>query len=336
MNILLTGGAGFIGSHTAVALIEVGHSVFIVDNFCNSDPSIISHIEEIVKKKIAFIKSDIRDSAALLKFIKANQIDAVIHFAGLKAVGESSKIPLEYYANNVEGTISLLQVMEQCGIAKLVFSSSATVYGDPQYQPIDEDHLVSPTNAYGRTKLHIEHMLEDLANSNSKWKIISLRYFNPGGAHASGVLGEKPKGAPNNLLPYIAKVAADEISTLTIYGNQYPTKDGTGVRDYIHVMDLAEGHCAAVSYLARSNGYEVFNLGTGTGYSVLEILNAYELACGKKISYVIGENRIGDIASCFANCDKASRVLGWKASRTLSEMCSSSWFSKLQLLNSDK
>jgi UDP-glucose 4-epimerase len=325
MKIMLTGGAGYIGSHVAVVLRQAGHFIVIYDNLCNSSRLAIEHLEKILDSEMVFIEGDIRNTPLLAATIRQHKIDAVIHLAGLKAVGESVKLPLEYYENNVQGTISLLRAMAAEKVTNLIFSSSATVYGDPQYLPIDENHPLAPTNPYGRTKLQIEQILEDLATSDSAWKIVNLRYFNPAGAHESGLLGENPRDVPNNLMPYIAQVATGQLSQLQVFGNNYPTEDGTGVRDYIHVIDLAEGHLAALSYITRASGFETFNLGTGTGYSVLQMLSAFEKASKKTIPYVVVNRRPGDIASCYASADKANRVLGWRAKRTLVEMCSSGW-----------
>jgi len=325
MNILLTGGAGYIGSHAAVALIEAGHNVVIYDNLRNCSIIVINRLERILKKKIVFVEGDIRDRELLKLTLKNYSIDSVMHFAGLKAVGESVTKPLEYYENNVSGTLILLSAMYEVGIKNLVFSSSATVYGDPQYLPIDEAHPVGPTNPYGRTKLQIERILEDLSRSDSAWRIINLRYFNPVGAHPSGLLGEDPYGVPNNLMPFIAGVASGKLVQLSIFGDDYPTIDGTGVRDYIHVMDLADGHVAALQFLPQAEGFEIFNLGTGIGYSVLQMIDAYEKVAGKKITYQIVERRTGDIASCYASPKKANQILNWETTRTLDDMCASSW-----------
>lgn len=325
MNILLTGGAGYIGSHTAVVLSQAGHEVVLLDNFCNSRKSVLERLQKILGKALPCVESDVRDTALVTKTLQDYKIDAVIHFAGLKAVGESVQKPIEYYANNVQGTISLLEAMKANDIKILVFSSSATVYGDPQYLPIDEGHPTSATNAYGRSKLHIEEMLKDVANSDADWKIICLRYFNPVGAHESGLIGEDPKGIPNNLVPYIAQVAAGKLPYLNIYGNDYPTIDGTGVRDYIHVMDLAEGHLAALDFVRNHQGWEVFNLGTGSGCSVKELVNSYEEVSGKKIPYQIAGRRPGDIPACFASVVKAKDLLRWTSKNTLQIMCKSSW-----------
>lgn len=325
MNILLTGGAGYIGSHTAVVLSQAGHKVVLLDNFCNSRKSVLERLQKILGKALFCVEGDVRDTTLVTKTLQDYKIDAVIHFAGLKAVGESVQKPIEYYANNVQGTISLLEAMKANDIKILVFSSSATVYGDPQYLPIDEGHPTSATNAYGRSKLHIEEMLKDVANSDADWKIICLRYFNPVGAHESGLIGEDPNGIPNNLVPYIAQVAAGRLPHLNIYGNDYPTIDGTGVRDYIHVIDLAEGHLAALIYVQNHNGWNVFNLGTGLGVSVLEVITSYRRASGIDIACQVMGKRLGDVASCYAKAKKAESDLGWMAQRSLDSMCKSSW-----------
>lgn len=321
MNILLTGGAGYIGSHTAVVLAEDGHEVVILDNFCNSNKSVLTRLHKIVGKELVCIEGDIRDTSLVAKVLKDHQIDAVIHFAGLKAVGESVQMPIEYFANNVQGAISLLEAMKSTGVKTLVFSSSATVYGDPQYLPIDEDHPTSATNAYGRSKLHIEEMLKDVAISDAGWKIICLRYFNPVGAHHSGLIREDPRGIPNNLMPYISRVIEGELPVLNVYGNDYPTIDGTGVRDYIHVMDLAEGHLAALIYLQDRLGWHATNLGTGVGHSVLQMIQASEEGCGKKINFQFAPRRQGDIASCYADVTKAKLDMGWVSKRSIWDMC---------------
>ena len=325
MNILLTGGAGYIGSHTAIVLMQAGHSVVVYDNLCNSSKSAILNLEKILGGAVAFVQGDVQDISLLKATIQNHKIDAVIHFAGLKAVGESVAMPLSYYENNVQGTLSLLRAMSEQSVKNIIFSSSATVYGDPKYLPIDENHPLLPTNPYGRTKLQIEQILEDVAISDSAWKIINLRYFNPAGAHESGLLGENPRDVPNNLMPYIAQVATGQLSQLQVFGGDYPTEDGTGVRDFIHVMDLAEGHLAALSYIVRTNGFEVFNLGTGMGYSVLQMISAFEKVSKKTIPYAVVSRRAGDIASCYATAKKANTELNWKANRTLAEMCSSGW-----------
>lgn len=326
MNILLTGGAGYIGSHTAVVLTQAGHEVVLLDNFCNSRKSVLERLQKILGKALPCVEGDVRDTALVTKALQDYKIDAVIHFAGLKAVGESVEKPIEYYANNIQGTISLLEAMKSANIKTLVFSSSATVYGDPQYLPIDENHPTSATNAYGRSKLHIEEMLKDVANSDPSWKIICLRYFNPVGAHESGLIGEDPNGIPNNLMPYIAQVAAGKLPHLNIYGDDYPTADGTGVRDYIHVMDLAEGHIAALAHVQNHEGWDVFNLGTGHGTSVLEMISSYQKASDKEICYQIKGRRTGDIACCHTRVDRSQSVLGWHSKRSLDQMCETSWF----------
>jgi UDP-glucose 4-epimerase len=334
LHLLLTGGAGYIGSHAAVLFQQAGHQVFIYDNFCNSDPAVCETLEKITGQSFKTIQGDIRDTALLQETLETHRIDAVIHFAGLKAVGESGKIPVDYYANNVQGTISVLQAMQAASHrpTTLVFSSSATVYGDPQYLPIDESHPTGATNPYGRTKLHIEEILGDLARADSSWRIACLRYFNPVGAHPSGLIGENPNGIPNNLLPFVAQVAVGKLKQLNVFGNDYDTPDGTGVRDYIHVMDLVEGHLAALNYLFRSDhdiykhtGLHTFNLGTGRGNSVFEMVKAFESASGQSIPFHIDPRRLGDIASCYASTELAAQKLGWQATRDLKAMCESSW-----------
>ncbi|QWD44490.1 UDP-glucose 4-epimerase GalE [Polynucleobacter paneuropaeus] len=325
MKILLTGGAGYIGSHAAVSLWEAGHEVVLLDNFCNSNKNILIRLKRILGVDLPCIEGDVRNTALVLKTLRDCRIESVIHFAGLKAVGESAKKPIEYYAANVQGAISLLEAMQAAKVTQLIFSSSATVYGDPQYFPIDELHPTGATNPYGTSKLHIEEMLRDVASSDPSWNIISLRYFNPVGAHDSGLIGEDPNGIPNNLTPYISQVAAGKLPILNIYGDDYDTKDGTGVRDYIHVMDLADGHLAALNHLKKKGGYKVFNLGTGNGYSVLEMLHAFEIAAGKKIPYQVIDRRPGDIATCFSSVEKAKKNLNWCAKRGLIEMSQSSW-----------
>jgi UDP-glucose 4-epimerase len=325
MNILLTGGTGYIGSHTAVALAAAGHRVVLYDNLVNSSREVLGPLGQIMGVAPVFIEADTRDTAALTEALRLHRIEAVIHFAGLKAVGESVAKPVEYYAANVQGTISLLEAMQGTGLRSLVFSSSATVYGDPQYLPIDEAHPTSATNPYGRSKLHIEEILADVVRADETWRIACLRYFNPVGAHESGLIGENPNGIPNNLMPFIARVAAGQLAQLSVFGNDYPTPDGTGVRDYIHVMDLAEGHAAALGFLARERGWHAINLGTGQGCSVLEMVQAFEAGSGRAVPFVIAPRRPGDIANCHARVDKARTVLGWQARRGLDEMCASTW-----------
>lgn len=324
MRVFVTGGAGYIASHTIVVLQNAGHEIVAADNFSNSSYDSILKIEKITGKKIAFYEGDIADKAFLYKVFSENKIDAVIHFAGLKAVGESCQIPLRYYRNNLGSTLSLLEIMEQYGVKKLVFSSSATVYGNPQKLPITEDMPLSTTNPYGSTKLMIENILRDVYAADKSWNIAILRYFNPVGAHESGLIGENPKGIPNNLMPYIAQVAVGKLAFLNVFGNDYDTPDGTGVRDYIHIMDLAEGHLAALENIDKF-GADAVNLGTGTGYSVLEMVKAFEKASGKKIDYKFTPRRPGDIASCYASPKKAETLLNWKAKRGLFEMCRDLW-----------
>ena len=328
-NILLTGGMGYIGSHTAVVLAEAGFNVVLYDNLSNSKHSVLDRLEGITRNRFPFIQGDVRDSISLELALRDYSIGAVIHFAGLKAVGESVEKPIDYYDNNVTGTISLLKAMQNTNTKNLVFSSSATVYGDPQYLPLDESHPTSVTNPYGRSKLQIEQILSDLAVSDLNWRIVCLRYFNPVGAHDSGLIGEDPNDIPNNLMPYIAQVASGKLPHLNVFGNDYNTEDGTGVRDYIHVMDLAEGHKAALNHLNRlpseCGQLQTFNLGTGTGYSVLEMVEAFEKASGQNIPCQITARRVGDVATCYAQADKAKELLKWQAIRTLSEMCKSTW-----------
>ena len=325
MNVLLTGGAGFIGSHAAAVLMAAGHEVVIVDNFSNSEADVLQRLEQVSGRPVRCVQGDIRDTHLLTRMMQDHAIDGVMHFAGLKAVGESNEQPIAYYANNVQGTISLLQAMEQAQVHQLVFSSSATVYGQPQYLPLDESHPTSATNPYGRTKLHIEEMLKDVAASSHKWRFICLRYFNPVGAHPSGLLGEAPRGVPNNLMPYVAQVATGQRPFLNVWGNDYDTPDGTGVRDYIHVMDLVEGHLAALLYLQSHPGWHAINLGTGTGYSVLDMVKAFGQASGRPVPYQVQARRQGDVASCYANTQQAAAQLQWRASRNLQDMCDSAW-----------
>jgi len=325
MSILITGGAGYIGSHTAVELLEKGYEIVIVDNLINSNEESLNRVKKITGRDFKFYKADLCDKEAVRKIFKENNIDSVIHFAALKAVGESVSIPLRYYNNNLMSTLNLCEVMNEFNVKKLVFSSSATVYGNPSTVPITEDFPLSATNPYGRTKLMIEDILRDLYISDNNWNIILLRYFNPIGAHKSGLIGEDPKGIPNNLVPYIAQVACGKLAYLNIFGNDYPTKDGTGVRDYIHVVDLAEGHIKALEKLNSNPGIQAYNLGTGNGYTVLEVVKAYSKACGKKIPYKIVDKRPGDVASCYADTLKANKELGFTAKRTIEDMCADSW-----------
>lgn len=324
MTILVTGGAGYIGSHTCVRLLETGHDVVVVDNFDNSHPEVFQRIEQITGRMPKRESGDIRDREFLEKVLQTYQCESVIHFAGLKAVGESTQKPLYYYDCNMLGTLRLLQAMRSTGVKKLVFSSSATVYGDPQHLPIDEKHPLSATNPYGRTKLMIEEMLRDLYNSDPTWSIAILRYFNPVGAHESGLIGEDPKGIPNNLMPIIAQVATGRRDKLSIWGNDYNTPDGTGVRDYIHVTDLAEGHLKALAKLDEPQCMAV-NLGTGEGYSVLDVIKAFEHVSNQKIDYEVAPRRSGDVASCYADPAHAKELLDWSAKKTLREMCADMW-----------
>lgn len=324
MNVLVTGGAGYIGSHTCVELLAAGHDVVVFDNFCNSHPEALRRIEQITGKKITIVTGDIRDQDAVEKALQSYDCQAVIHFAGLKAVGESVEKPLEYYDNNVVGTHRLLMAMRNCGVFTLVFSSSATVYGEPQYLPLTEEHPLSATNPYGRSKLIIEEMLRDVYRTDSRFCIAILRYFNPAGAHDSGLIGEDPQGIPNNLMPFVAQVAVGRREYLNVWGGDYPTHDGTGVRDYIHVVDLALGHLGALNLLAVPQCIAI-NLGTGTGYSVLDVVHAFEEASGRKVAYQLAPRRSGDVAACYANPAFAEGLLGWTAQRDLAAMCRDHW-----------
>lgn len=323
--ILVTGGTGYIGSHTVVELMLAGFEVLIVDNFCNSKASVLERIERIVGRRPDFVEADIRDRESMRTLFADYRFDAVIHFAGLKAVGESIAQPLRYYDNNVRGSLVLFETMAEAGVKTLVFSSSATVYGDPHAVPIREDFPLSATNPYGRSKLMIEEMLGDVARSDAAWRIALLRYFNPVGAHESGLIGEDPHGVPNNLMPYIAKVAVGTLAELSVFGSDYPTHDGTGVRDYIHVVDLARGHLAALQVLANTEGVLTVNLGTGQGYSVLDVVRAFEVASGRSVPYRIVERRPGDIAACYADPSLAKTLLGWQAQYGIDEMCRDAW-----------
>lgn len=326
--ILVTGGAGYIGSHTCVELLQAGHDITVFDNFCNSHPESLKRVQRITEKRFRIIRGDIRDQAALVTALRESGAKAVIHFAGLKAVGESVQQPLSYYDNNVVGSLHLLEAMGSCGVKTLVFSSSATVYGDPQRLPLTEDHPLCAINPYGQTKLTVEHILQDLQRSDPSWRIGILRYFNPVGAHTSGLIGEDPQGTPNNLMPFVAQVAIGLRPRLNVFGDDYPTTDGTGVRDYIHVVDLAIGHLKALETLGRSTGSDAcltVNLGTGTGYSVLEIVRTFEQASGKRVVYTIAPRRPGDVGACYADPSKAAALLGWRAERGLADMCIDTW-----------
>ncbi|MFG6149954.1 UDP-glucose 4-epimerase GalE [Halobacillus sp. B23F22_1] len=325
MAILVTGGAGYIGTHTCVELLNEGHDIVVVDNFSNSHRESLQRVTEITGQTFPIYAFDLLEKEELARVFEENDIEAVIHFAGLKAVGESVEEPLWYYANNVISTVILCEVMKNYNVKNLVFSSSATVYGNPNEVPITEDHLLTATNPYGRTKLMIEDMLRDLCLSDAGWSIALLRYFNPIGAHESGRIGESPNGIPNNLMPYISQVAIGKLERLNVFGNDYPTEDGTGVRDYIHVVDLAEGHCRALEKIQTSTGVEAYNLGTGRGYSVFEMIAAFEIASDKLIPYSILKRRPGDVAACYANPIKAEKELGWKASRGIQQMCQDTW-----------
>ena len=325
MKILATGGAGFIGSHTCVELLQAGYEVVVVDNLSNSKAESLKRVERIAGRPLSFYRVDLLDKAALSSVFRSHEIDAVLHFAGLKAVGESTQLPLRYYQNNVTGTLVLCEVMKEFGVKTIVFSSSCTVYGDPQRVPITEDFPLSPTNPYGRTKLVIEEILRDLRAAESGWQIALLRYFNPVGAHESGKIGEDPNGIPNNLFPYIAQIAIGKLKELAVFGNDYPTPDGTGVRDYIHVVDLAQGHIKALQKLRAKPGLIIHNLGTGRGYSVLEVIEAFSRACGRPIPYKIVGRRPGDVAISYADPSLAQRELDWRATRDLARMCVDAW-----------
>ncbi len=325
MKILVTGGAGYIGSHTTLLLLNAGYEVIVFDNFSNASAESIRRVEALTDKKTILIEGDIRSRKDLEAVFDNHKIDAVIHFAGLKAVGESVEQPLRYYENNVCGTVQLCEVMAEHGCRQIVFSSSATVYGDPHTTPIKEDFPLSATNPYGRSKLFVEEILKDLYISDAEWKVILLRYFNPVGAHESGRIGEDPSGIPNNLMPFIAQTAVGKREKLSIFGNDYDTHDGTGVRDYIHVVDLAEGHLKALEKLPDIKGVLTVNLGTGQGYSVLDMVKAFEKASGKKVPYVFAPRRSGDIAKCYADPAYAKKVLGWEAKRGIEEMCEDTW-----------
>lgn len=325
MKVLVTGGMGYIGSHTCIQMIQAGMTPIIMDNLYNSKSTVLDRVERVAGVRPTFIRGDVRDKAQLVDIMTKHKIDAVIHFAGLKAVGESVQKPLEYYDNNINGTLVLVSAMREVGVKSLVFSSSATVYGDPASVPITESFPTSATNPYGRSKLMVEECLSDFHHANPDWSITLLRYFNPVGSHPSGELGEDPQGIPNNLMPFISQVAVGRREHLSVFGSDYPTKDGTGVRDYIHVMDLADGHIAALRKVGQKAGLHIFNLGTGKGYSVLDMVRAFEQASHKTIPYQLVERRPGDIAECWADPSKAQQELGWQATRTLQEMTEDTW-----------
>ena len=325
MKLLITGGAGYIGSHTTLELLNAGYEIVVVDNLCNSKEESLRRIQQLTGKSLVFYNVDLLDRKNLDTVFARESIDSVIHFAGLKAVGESVQMPLDYYYNNITGTLNLCNIMSNYDIRTLIFSSSATVYGDPHTVPINEDFPLNPTNPYGRTKFMIEEILKDLYNSDNRWNIALLRYFNPVGAHSSGRIGEDPNSTPNNLMPLIAQVAVGRKSKLTVYGNDYPTPDGAGIRDYIHVVDLAAGHLKTLNKIVKDPGFYVYNLGTGRGFSVLEVISAFEEISGKKIKYIIGERRSGDIAVCFADPARANRELGWKTYFGINDMCVDMW-----------
>ncbi len=325
MAVLITGGAGFIGTHTCVELLNAGEEIVVFDNFANSKMSAVENVKKITGKDFPFYEADMLDRDAMEKIFSENKIDEVIHFAGLKAVGESVEKPMEYYHNNITGTLILTETMRKYGCKKIVFSSSATVYGSPKALPILEDFPLSTTNPYGSTKLMIEQILRDIYVSDKEWSIALLRYFNPTGAHESGLIGEDPNGIPNNLMPRLIKVATGKMEAMTVYGNDYPTKDGTGVRDYIHVVDLAQGHLAAINWVRNHNECDAFNLGTGVGYSVLDLIHSLEAVSGKKLAITYTPRRAGDIAACYADPTKAKTVLGWEAKLGVEKMCEDAW-----------
>jgi len=325
MHVLVTGGAGYIGSHTCLELLESGHQVTVVDNLSNSSEESLRRVEKLTGKSISFVKGDLLDEGVLARLFASHDFHAVIHFAGLKAVGESVEMPVAYYRNNLTGTLNLIHAMDGAGVKNIVFSSSATVYGDPETVPIDEGFPRSATNPYGRSKLIIEEMLEDLIVADSSWRVVLLRYFNPVGAHESGLIGEDPNGIPNNLMPYIAQVAVGKLERLSVFGDDYPTHDGTGVRDFIHVVDLAKGHLCALNSAEEAPGLYVYNLGTGQGTSVLDLVRAFEKASGRDVPYTVAPRRAGDIAACYASPDKALADIGWRAERGVDEMCRDTW-----------
>ena len=323
-TILVTGGCGYIGSHTVLELLNKGYEVVVVDNLSNSSYESIRRVQELTGKTVTFYENDIRDTEAMEKIFSRHTFDAVIHFAAFKAVGVSCRLPLKYYENNISGTVNLLQVMEKFNVKKIIFSSSATVYGTPERLPLDETCHLSTTNPYGATKLMMENIMTDVWKADNEWNIILLRYFNPVGSHESGLIGEDPKGIPNNLMPFVAQVASGKLQCINVFGNDYDTPDGTGVRDYIHVVDLALGHIAAIEKV-NDTGVHIYNLGTGHGYSVLDMIHTFEKACGKTLPYKICDRRPGDIAACYACPDKAEKELGWKAQFGIEEMCASQW-----------
>jgi len=325
MHVLVTGGAGYIGSHTCIELLESGHRVTVVDNLSNSSEESLRRVETLTGKTLEFVKGDLLDETVLASLFADHQFDTVIHFAGLKAVGESIEMPLAYYRNNITGTLNLLHAMDRAGVKNIVFSSSATVYGEPERVPMDESFPRSATNPYGRSKLIVEEMLEDLLVADSSWRVVLLRYFNPVGAHESGRIGEDPNGIPNNLMPYIAQVAVGKLERLSVFGSDYPTHDGTGVRDFIHVVDLAKGHLCALKKAEEAPGLFVYNLGTGQGYSVLDMVGAFEEASGRSVPYVVAPRRPGDIAVCYAAPDKAWAEIGWRAEKGIADMCRDTW-----------
>ena len=323
-TILVTGGCGYIGSHTTLELLNKGYDVVVVDNFSNSSYESLNRVQWLTGKKVTFYEADIRDSKKMENIFKSHTFDAVIHFAAFKAVGESVRLPLKYYDNNISGTVELLRIMDKYNVKKIIFSSSATVYGDPERLPVDENCRLSTTNPYGATKLMMEMIMQDLSKADKEWNIVLLRYFNPVGAHESGLIGEDPKGIPNNLMPFVAQVASGKHECINVFGNDYDTPDGTGVRDYIHVVDLALGHIAAIEN-CNDTGVHIYNLGTGRGYSVMEMIKAFEKACGKTLPYKICPRRPGDIGTCYAAPDKAKKELHWEAKFGIEEMCASQW-----------